>query len=97
MVDWPRLLEKEFTFRCPLSGWNEIETHLVQRTGRNDLGKWVSDSREVKKDYKKAIGGKATKVVQVWFIANTLFMRGRGKCKYSNIEFDDRGEKTIVL
>jgi len=94
---WSSSVEKELHFRCPLHGWKEIETHLVQRSGEKDLNKWLNESRNVEEDYKKTIGGKAKKVVQVWFIANTLFMRGTGKCKYSNIEFHDGNKKIVVL
>lgn len=94
---WSSSLANELVFRCPLDGWNKIETHLVQRSGTKDLGKWLSESRKIKADYTKNIGGKAKKIVQVWFIGVSLFKRGMGKCKYANIEFEDNGKKTIVL
>ena len=94
---WSSGLEHEHTFRCPIPGWHLIETHLVQRTGTKDLGKWLSESRNVKIDYNKAIGGKAKKVVQVWFIANTVFQRGFGKCEYSDIVFKSDTKTTVVL
>ena len=94
---WSSGLEHETTFRCPIPGWNLIETHIVQRTGQKDLGKWLDESRDITADYKKSIGGKAKKVVQVWFIANTIFQRGYGKCEFSNIVLKNRNKKLIVL
>ena len=94
---WSSGLEHETTFRCPIPGWNLIETHIVQRTGQKDLGKWLDESRDITADYKKTIGGKAKKVVQVWFIANTIFQRGYGKCEFSNIVLKNRNKKLIVL
>lgn len=94
---WSNTLDEHVHFRCPLDGWNKIETHVVQRSGKKDLGKWLSESRNVLEDYKKLIGGNAKKVTQVWFIANTIFMRGTGMSKYSNIVFKNNKDKTVVL
>jgi hypothetical protein len=94
---WSVGMEHNTVFRCPIPGWDAIETHVVQGSGTKDLGKWLSESRDVKADYDKTIGGKAKKVVQVWLIANTIFQRGFGQCEYSDIFFKNNKMKTVVL
>lgn len=83
--------------RSALEGWDKIETHVIQRSGVKNLGQWVKEKRTIKEDYKKYIGGSAKKIIQVLLIANTLFMRGTGKCKFANIEFDKEDKKIIIL
>lgn len=72
-------------FRCPLPYWNDIETHVVARSGRDQLGTWLNESRPLTDDYRAHIGGKATRVVRVWLIAVSLFMRRTGSCRYADI------------
>lgn len=72
-------------FRCPLPYWNDIETHVVARSGRDELGVWLSESRPLADDYRALVGGKATRVVRVWLIAVSLFMRRTGSCRYADI------------
>lgn len=94
---WSYGLDRGTMFRCPIPGWDAIETHVVQRSGTKDLGKWLSESRDVTADYKKAVGGKAKKVIQVWFIANSIFQRGFGECEYSDIVLKSNKKTTVVL
>lgn len=72
-------------FRCPLPYWNDIETHVVARSGRDQLGTWLNESRPLTDDYRTHIGGEATRVVRVWLIAVSLFMRRTGSCRYADI------------
>jgi hypothetical protein len=72
-------------FKCPLPGWHEIETHMVVRSGREELGLWREESRPLAEDYRAHIGGKATRLVRVWLIANSVFMRRSGSCRFADI------------
>lgn len=72
-------------FRCPLPGWDKIETHCVQRSGLKDMGKWLSEERDVSADYKAFIGGPATKVVRIWLLGVSVFQRTSGHCRFAEI------------
>lgn len=82
---WSAELSQGTVFRCPLPGWNMIETHVVQRSGRDELGQWLSESRNLMADYRDIIGGKATKVRRVWLIGTSVFQRQSGLCRYRNV------------
>lgn len=94
---WSNIQKEKQTFKTPLDGWKNININIVQCSGKRNLKKWLSESRNVQEDYKKFINSTAKKVIEVSLIANTLFTRGIGKCKYANIEFNKKGEKTIIL
>lgn len=82
---WSAGLPVGKAFRCPLPYWNDIETHVVARSGRDQLGIWLEESRPLADDYRSLVGGKATRVVRVWLIAVSLFMRRSGSCRYADI------------
>jgi len=82
---WSAELPQGTVFRCPLPGWNMIETHVVQRSGHADMGQWLSESRDLAKDYREIINGPATKVLRVWLIATSVFQRRTGLCRYRNL------------
>ncbi|MGL4311307.1 MAG: DUF3047 domain-containing protein [Paracoccaceae bacterium] len=88
---WSAALPQGHVFRCPLPGWNAVETHLVQRSGLADLGKWLSETRDVAADYHAHIGGTATKVVRVWLLGVSVFQRRMGQCRYRNVSIGTAG------
>jgi hypothetical protein len=95
---WSAALPAGTVYRCPLPTWTHKETHVVVRTGAEGLGNWCAESRDLHADYHRMIGGPARAVVRVWLIANSLFMRGHGRCEYAGIELRDaRGATTQVL
>ncbi len=79
---WSSTLPVGKVFRCPLPGWNAVETHVVQRSGFDDLGKWLRETRNVSQDYRDIIGGEATQVVRVWLLGVSVFQRQSGHCRY---------------
>ncbi len=81
-----------YVFRCPLPRWTPIETHMVVRNGRDSLGQWISESRNVYDDYAQHIGGPATRVVRVWIIANTVFQRRTGLARFKEIVVRDSNQ-----
>ncbi|WP_310567821.1 DUF3047 domain-containing protein [Hydrogenophaga sp.] len=82
---WSSSLPVGQVFRCPLPGWDAVETHVVQRSGQADLGKAFDERRDLYADYRRIVGGKAKRVVRVWLIANSLFLRQVGRCAYRRI------------
>jgi hypothetical protein len=82
---WSAELPVGTVYRCPLPTWADKETHVVVRRGTSGLGQWLPERRDLHDDYRRHIGGKASSVVRVWLIANSLFQRGQGRCEYSAI------------
>ncbi|WP_159079836.1 DUF3047 domain-containing protein [Methyloceanibacter sp. wino2] len=83
---WSCELPLETTFRCPIPTWAERETHVVVRSGLGDLGKWLSEERDLYKDYAERIGGPMPqKIVKVWLIAVSIFQQTEGKCQFADI------------
>jgi hypothetical protein len=94
---WSSSLPTGKVFRCPIPGWDQVETHVVQRSGKQQLGLLLDEQRDVYKDYQSIIGGKASRVVQVWLIANSLFNRGFGRCAFSRIAIGQSGKQQTIL
>jgi hypothetical protein len=94
---WSAALPVGTVFRCPLPTWKDKETHVVVRSGTAGLGRWLDESRDVHADYHRMIGTGARSIVRVWLIANSLFLRGRGRCEYAGIELGRSGEVVTVL
>ena len=82
---WSAALPEGTVFRCPLPTWRDKETHVVVRSGPDDLGRWLDEERDLHADYARLVGGPAREVVRVWLIANSLFQRGHGRCEYASI------------
>lgn len=84
-------------FRCPIPRWAPVETHYVIRNDKSELKKWIHEERDLFQDYNKFIGGKAKRIVRVWFIANTVFQRGYGIGSFKNIVISNQTKKLQVL
>ncbi|MCR9086572.1 MAG: DUF3047 domain-containing protein [Rhodobacteraceae bacterium] len=82
---WSAELEPGLVFRCPIPGWDAIETHVVQRSGRAGLGEWFSESRNITEDYREIIGGPATRVNRIWLLGVSVFQRRMGSCRYADV------------
>ncbi len=83
---WSAELPQGKGFRCPLPGWDTRETHVVVRSGGGDLGRWLSEERNILADYKKHVGGAVpAKVTEVWLIANSIFQQGEGVARIGDI------------
>ena len=91
---WSPELPIETSYRCPFPTWNKRETHLVVRTGREGLGEWFNEERNLYEDYKKAIGEPPQKIIRVWLIASTFVQKKEGKIEYADIKIKDA--KTII-
>lgn len=94
---WSSTLPVGETFRCPLPGWKDRETHVVARSGNADLGRWLNESRNVLQDYAKAVGGPPPqRIVRVWLIANSVFGRGEGRAQFGDIRIGAGGSDLAV-
>lgn len=94
---WSAALPVDTIFQCPLAWWKERETHWVVRSGSAQLGRWLDETRSLQSDYTRAIGGELPKrIVAVWLIANSVFQRGEGRCRYRDIGIEDAGGRTAI-
>ncbi|WP_245322801.1 DUF3047 domain-containing protein, partial [Bradyrhizobium valentinum] len=84
-------------FRCPIPRWTPLESHMAVRSGFADLGKWVSDERDIYADYKEHIGGPARTVVNVWLLGVSLFQRRSGSCRFADMQISQPGAGTLKL
>ena len=82
---WSRDLPVEHAFRCPFPRWNQVETHVVVRSGLSEIGQWLDETRNVYDDYHKHIGGEAKQIVAVWIIALSIFQRRTGLARIADI------------
>ena len=94
---WSSSLPVGKAFRCPIPRWTPLELHMVVRSGLTDLGKWVSDERDIYADYKAHIGGRARSVVNVWLLGVSLFQRRGGSCRLADMQISQPGAATLKL
>ena len=95
---WSSGLEEGKGFRCPLPDWADKETHVVIRSDPSELGKWLSEERNLKADYARYIGGEMpSSITQVWLISNSLFQGGVGKGRIANISIGSDRKREKVL
>jgi hypothetical protein len=94
---WSCALPPEHAFACPIPTWTARETHLVLRSGRQELGHWVSESRDLFADCVRIYGTAPRRIVAVWLIAVSSFRRGRGEALVSDIVLKSPGNRLVVL
>ncbi len=94
---WSSELPVETSYHCPLPNWTHRETHLVIRSGLENLGEWFSEDRNVYDDYLKAIGEPPSRIVRVWFISVSIFQRKEGQCEYADIVIENGDQEMVVL
>ena len=82
---WSAALPVGETFRCPFPRWTPIETHAIVRSGREQLGQWLAEDRDLFEDYRTHIGGPAKQVVRVWLLGISMFQRRLGACRFADI------------
>jgi hypothetical protein len=94
---WSSSLPVGKAFRCPIPRWTPLESHMVVRSGLADLGKWVSDERDVYADYRTHIGGTAKSVVNIWLLGVSLFQRRSGSCRFADMQISQPGATTLRI
>lgn len=94
---WSAGMEPGLGFECPLPGWGGREYHVVIRSGPRDLGAWLAETRDVAADYARHVGGPMPgRIVQVWFIANSIIQQGEGKARFGDIQISPGTGGTAV-
>ena len=94
---WSSTLPVGKAFRCPIPRWTPLESHMAVRSGFADLGKWVSDERDIYEDYKQHIGGPAKTVTRIWLLGVSLFQRRQGSARFGDMQLAQPGLTTIKL
>lgn len=94
---WSAELPPETGYRCPLPTWKARETHVVVRSGREELGRFLDEERDLYADYARFVGPPPERIVRLWLIANSLFQRGHGRAELRRIELAQDGEARRVL
>ena len=76
----------ETIFRCPLPGWDKVETHIAVQSGQDGLGAWHSHTRNIYDAYEKGVGGEMPgKIVGVWVIGNAVFGRRQADAEFADV------------
>jgi hypothetical protein len=95
---WSCSLPVGFAYRCPLDHWRHRETHVVVRSGRADLGRWVQEERPVLADHRAAIGGPPpARVVRAWLITVSAFQRSTARAEFGLMELVDGDQVTRII
>ena len=94
---WSRFLEVEQGFRCPLSWWDERETHIVLQSGSEGLGEWYTHRRNILADYAAHVGGEPPeRIVGVWFIATSL-SQTPAEASFANVTLIGSGQEIEIF
>ena len=70
---------------------------MAVRSGLADLGKWVSDERDIYADYREHIGGQAKTVVNIWLLGVSLFQRRSGSARFADMKISQPGAEILKL
>ena len=93
---WSSTLSIGTGYDCPLPNWQGKEYHVVIRSGKEGLGEWKDERRNLFDDYKEYMGEPPARVVRVWLIANSAFQRNKGDCKYANIVLHNKDTLRVL-
>lgn len=98
---WSTQLAEETGYVCPLPNWKHREYHVVVRSGKQGLGAPHNERRNLHRDtqhYMQAhMDTPPTRIVRVWLIANSVFLRRPGRATFSDIRLSGGGREIEVL
>ncbi len=97
---WSTELAPETGYVCPLPNWKHREYHVVVRSGEDELGKLHRERRDLHRDHADHLARhapEAKRIVGVWLIANSVFARQRGACRFANIRLRSGDRELRVL
>ncbi|MDP6977940.1 MAG: DUF3047 domain-containing protein [Myxococcota bacterium] len=97
---WSTALEPETGYVCPLPNWKHREYHVVVRKGEAGLGALQSEGRDLYVDHAEHLAAhapEAKRIVGIWLIANSVFARQRGACRFENIRLVSGDRELKVL
>ena len=93
---WSAALKQGEHFGCPLPGWS-TETHYVVGSGTTNLGRWVSENREIAADARVALKQMPSKVVAAWLIHYTVPQKRLASTDFRRISFATHQGKEQVI
>ena len=88
---WSASLPVGTVFTCPIPQWAPRETHVVVRSGADEIGFWCHEQRNLYRDYVDIIGEKPGRIVAVWLIAVSIFQHGEGRAAFGPIRIEAGG------
>jgi hypothetical protein len=88
---WSASLPVGTVFTCPIPQWAPRESHVVVRSGANEVGFWCEEQRNLYRDYVDVLGEKPGRIVAVWLIAVSIFQHGEGRAAFGPIRIDAGG------
>jgi hypothetical protein len=88
---WSASLPVGTVFTCPIPQWASRETHVVVRSGAEEVGFWCEEQRSLYRDYVDILGEKPGRIVAVWLIAVSIFQHGEGRAAFGPIRIDAGG------
>ena len=94
---WSRSLAPGTGFVCPLPNWKHREFHVVVRSGSEGLGRWHTETRAVHRDHARYMGPPPSRIVRIWLIANSVFLRRLGDACFAGIRLRGSGRELVVL
>ena len=94
---WSSTLPAGTGYDCPLPAFKGREYHVVIRSGETGLGEWLDERRNLFRDHEKYMGPPPARIVRIWLIANSVFQRRRGECRYAAIVLQSADERIEVL
>ena len=67
-------------------------------SGRENLGTWEQHTRPVLADYRESIDvPEPTRIVGIWFIANSLFGRQEASASFANVHLQNGDKQTVIF
>ena len=72
-------------FTCPAPGWSGCQTHVPVRRGPVGLGRWRPESRRIRLDHERFVGGRADRIAAVQLVALSHHRRGRATASFRDI------------
>ena len=94
---WSSSLPVGHHFACPIKAWSARETHWVARSGAQDFGRWVGESRDLYADVAAAMGPPPARIVRIWLIVVATFQHGRFDAQVADICLNDGERRLAVL
>jgi len=94
---WSAALPEGHHYGCPLPRWAARETQLVVRSGREGLGAWMDERRNVQADVANALGRVPSRIVAIWLIAVSMFQRGYASVDFRHIAVVQDGQHSTIF
>jgi hypothetical protein len=79
------LRPEDDAFNCPAPGWSGCQTHVPVRRGPIGLGHWRRESRRVRLDHERFVGGRPDRIAAVQLVALSHLGRGRARASFRDI------------